>query len=168
MSDNPVDYGDLPAWIALVVSVGLAIYQHRQNIKANQERDTLEAKSAKNLKDLQRKLRIEQMMKDLDELSALSVDYWTKPGDVGATSALMIKVKAQDLGFRCIEYSRFLWNNAASDFSSIRRKITGGSFEVRTRPAIPTTDPIIRDSTAMIAEFKSKLRRTCDDIDSLI
>lgn len=167
MSDN-FDLGDIPAWIALAVSIGLAIYQHKQNTKSHRDRVALEAKSAKDLKDLQKKLRLEQMIKDLDDLSALSLDYWTKPGDVGDTSALMIKVKAQDLGYRCIEYSRFLWDSAASDFSSIRRKITGGLFEVKTRPAIATTDPIIRDSTVLMGEFKLNLRRTCDSLDSLI
>lgn len=168
MSDPLIDVGDIPAWIALVVSAFTLFQQSRQNDKATLEREELQKSSKESLRDLQRKLRLEQMIKDLDDLLTLTVDYWTQPGNMGATSALMIKSKSQDLAYRCNDYNRFLWDSAASEFSGIRRTITGGAFEVKSRTAISTTDPIIREASSMIANFKIKLRQTCDSLDRFL
>lgn len=168
MSDPLIDIGDIPAWIALAVSVFTLVQQGKQNNKAAVEREELQRTSKDSLIKLQRKLRLEQMIKDLDDLLALTVDYWTQPGNTGATSALMMKSKSQDLSYRCNDYSRFLWSTAASEFSGIRRIITGGAFEVKSRLAIQTTDPLIREASMKIADFKTKLRQTCDSFDSLL
>ena len=168
MADPLMDIGDLPAWIALAVSAFTLYQQGRQNDKATIEREELKRISSDQLRDLQRKLRLEQMAKDLDELLALTVDYWTQPGNTASTSALMMKSKSQDLAYRCHDYGRFLWTSAAAEFSVIRRKITGGHFEVKSRDALPTTDPLIREASHLISDFKTKLRQTCDNLDRFL
>ncbi|MBP1123539.1 MULTISPECIES: hypothetical protein [Pseudomonas] len=160
-----MDIGDIPAWIALAVSVFTLINQNRQNTKANLERETSKAESEVKLRDLQRKLRLEQMIKDIDDLMMLTIDYWTQPEGMGGTSALMMKSKSQDISYRCIDYHQFLWSSAAPEFAGIRRIITGGDFEVKSRQPITTTSPLIRESSTMVSSFKTKLRQACDDLD---
>ncbi|WP_447789245.1 hypothetical protein [Pseudomonas farris] len=168
MSDPLIDLGDIPAWIALAVSIFTFTQQSKQNNKTTLEREELQKSSTEKLRDFQRKLRLEQMIKDLDDLLMLTVDYWTQPGNTGSTSALMIKSKSQDLAYRCNDYNRFLWDSAASEFSGIRRAITGGAFEVKSRVAISTNDPFIREASNMISNFKTKLRQTCDSLDRFL
>jgi len=163
-----MDIGDIPAWIALAVSAFTLYQQGKQNDKATLEREEHKKTSSDQLRDLQRKLRLEQMIKDLEDLLTLTVDYWTQPGSTSATSALMIKSKSQDLAYRCNDYNRFLWISAAADFSVIRRTITGGQFEVKSRAALQTTDPLIREASHLISNFKTKLRQTCDSLDRFL
>lgn len=174
MADPTLPYGDIPAWVALGISAITFFQQHRQNKKnsldaAEQKNISIQqdAISKQNLTNLKRQLRAEQMIKDVDELLALTVDYWTQPGSMASTSAIMIKLKSQDLSHRCNEYSSFLWISASSDFSAIRRTITGGLFEVKSRSALPTNAPLIREASNKISDFRIKLITLIDKIDNL-
>ncbi|WP_144401162.1 hypothetical protein [Pseudomonas lurida] len=171
MADFP--YGDIPAWIALGASAFTIIQQSKQNNKALLEKEEQktaskqkEELSRKSLTNLKRQLRAEQMIKDIDELLALAVDYWTQSEGNGSPSAIMIKVKSQDLSHRCNEYRSFLEFPASSDFSAIRRLITGGQFEGKSRKAIPTNAPLIRDASNKVNDFRTNLRKYIDKIDN--
>jgi S1-C subfamily serine protease len=164
MADFP--YGDIPAWIALGVSACTIIQQSNQNNKALLEKEEQKTASKNNLTNLKRQLRAEQMITDIDELLALAVDYWTQSEGNGSPSAIMIKVKSQDLSLRCNEYRSFLEFPASSDFSAIRRLITGGQFEVKSRKAIATNAPLIRDASNKVNDFRTNLRRYIDKIDN--
>ncbi|GLR38318.1 hypothetical protein [Pseudomonas plecoglossicida] len=173
-----MDYGDFPAWVALAISLYTHIAQNRQQKrsaaeqaesakKAAEDRDKLRESAKEELAKVNRKLRLEKMSQDLEELLALTLQYWTRDGREGATSALMLKVKFKDFSSRCLEYRSFLWERAGDDFSLVRRHVTGGQFEVLSRPALPPNDPFISTASRLISDFRENVRRATDRLDSL-
>ncbi|WP_219338985.1 hypothetical protein, partial [Staphylococcus haemolyticus] len=142
-----------------------------QKIESNQTQERALTKqneaSKKALTDLKRQIRAEQMLADMDELLALTVNYWTQPAETASTSAIMIKSKIKDLSHRCSSYRSFLWTSASTEFMNIKRTITGGSFEGKFRPALHTTSPLIQNASREIDNFKIKLRTYIDSIDEL-
>lgn len=174
MAEPTLPYGDIPAWAAILISLVTIYLQFRQNTKSAQDKaeqkkesELQEEVSKENLTNLKRQLRAEQMIKDIDELLVLTVDYWTKSESVSSNSAIMIKSKSQDLAHRCNEYRSFLWGSASSDFSAIRRQITGGMFEVSSREVLPKNALLIKEASRKIAEFRIELRKLIDKLDNL-
>lgn len=174
-----MDIGDVPAWIALVLSVVTLVAQNKQSKRSAADQANLASQAARDREDLKnsakeelakvnRKLRLEKITQDLDELLAVTLQYWTSDGREGATSALMLKVKVKDLSARCLEYRSFLWDRAGEDFSLIRRHITGGHFEVLSRAALSPNDPFIGTASRLISDFRVNVRRATDRLDSLI
>ncbi|WP_157969646.1 hypothetical protein [Pseudomonas huaxiensis] len=173
-----MDYGDIPAWLALVVSASTFFIQHshqknsdrrqaERNAQDAQEREDIQRSATEKLTNSNRKLRLEKMIQDLDELLAITLQYWTCSGRDGATSALFMKIKVRDFSSRCTEYRTFLWDRAGEEFSLIRRHITGGQFEVVSRPALATTDPFLSTASRQLSDFRSNIRRVCDKLDSV-
>lgn len=165
MPESTIGLGDFPAWIALAVSLIGATRQWFTNKQNRKELAALENKTKSDRLDLQRKLRIEQLSKDIDELCALSLEYWMKPGAEMTSQGLMINLKTKDISSRFWSYQSFLWRDAGSDFSTIKRQITGGSFQSPRRPASAHDSLLIRSFLDSFADMREKLRIECDRID---
>lgn len=165
MPESGMDFGDIPAWIALIISVVTAINQLRVNSQSERNRKASE-QSAKRERETERhKLRIEQIMKDVEDLSALSVDYWMRSGGDTGSTGVLINSKVRDLSSRIYRYSSFLWPSAAQDFLIIKQAITGGTFQSAARSAVKETSGTIRAITSSSGSLKDKLRAEFDKLD---
>lgn len=154
MPGNSFDWGDVPAWIAIAMSGAGLIWQKISN--SRQDRDRL---------SFQRRVRVDQITKDIDELLTLSIDYWMRPGSETGTLGLQINIKIRDLSSRISEYSSFLWSSSREDFMKIKMLVTGGSFQSPRRAAVSPTDLNLQDITTETSRFKANLRRICDGLD---
>lgn len=165
MPDSGMDYGDLPAWFALVVSLVTAFNQFRTSSNSEKIRQADEQRSKQEREADRQKLRIEQMMKDIEDLSAMSVDYWMRSGSDTGTAGVLINSKIRDLSSRVYRYSNFLWPSAGQDFLLLKQAITGGSFQSVTRVAAKGTSPTIRSVTLASSSLKDGLREAFDKLD---
>ncbi|MEB0308339.1 hypothetical protein QN382_03445 [Pseudomonas sp. 10B1] len=164
---DPLSWRDIPAWLALATSMGIAIRQGFINRRLAKERKEFEEKNTvQNINQL-RRMRAEQLVKELDELSTLAVGYWVQSGSVISTEGIIISMKTRAISSSCYEYRDFLWPSAASDFSAIKMKITGGNFQVKSREAYLPSSPFIRDCTTALSGFREKLQRACDKLDEI-
>lgn len=148
--------GDWPAWLALATSAISAIWQIKSNASAKRERT-----------NLIRKVRIESLSKDMDEVSALAISYWTKNGADSYVEGFTITSKVKDISARTWEYKDFLWPQVTSDFTQIKMLVTGGRFQVQSRPALRLDDPLLRQISDLVSTFKTKLRIAGDKQDGL-
>lgn len=148
--------GDWPAWLALATSAISAIWQIRSNGSAKRERICLI-----------RKVRIEALSKDMDEISALATSYWTKSGSDSYIEGFTLTLKVKDISSRTWEYKDFLWPEVTSEFTQIKMLITGGRFQVQSRAALRVDDPMLRQISDLISNFKTKLRLAGDKQDGL-
>lgn len=160
-----MDNGDVPAWLALGISLCSALYQFRLNSKAEAVRQRSESQAkAQRAADL-KKHRIEQILRDLEELSALSLDYWMKSGPETGSSGVFINSKVRDLSSRVSRYSEYLWPSAGQDFLSFKQAVTGGAFQSVTRLAERPLSPTVRGVTSTSGHLKDKLMGEMDKLD---
>lgn len=160
-----MDNGDVPAWLALGISLCSALYQCRVNSRAETIRKETESKAKAQRDSDLRKARIEQILRDLEELSALSLDYWLRSGSETGSSGVLINSKVRDLSSRVSRYSGFLWPSAGSDFLSFKQAVTGGAFQSVTRPAERPLSPTVRNVTTTSGYLKDKLIGELDKLD---
>lgn len=165
MADSGIGLGDFPAWLALAVSLIGGFRQWASNKKNKRDLESLEEKTKLERIKFQQKIRIEQLSKDLDELCALSLEHWMKPGTEIGCTGLVITQKTKDISSRIWSYKKFLWPAASSEFSNLKRLITGGNFQSLRRPAEAHDSSIIRGFMDSFSDFREKLRIECDRID---
>ncbi len=176
MPEAGMDLGDIPAWFALVISIWTACAQTKTNARADQLRIAAESK-AEGLrlaaeskaridreKD-QRRQRIEQIHRDIEELTALAIDYWMKPGSDTGTSGVVINTKIKDISSRFSRYSAVLWTRASSDFLSFKQAVTGGEFQSQRREASTPRSATISTISTTSGSLKDKLGRELDKLD---
>lgn len=148
--------GDWPAWLALLTSAVSALWQIRSNQLSKKDRISLI-----------RKVRIEALAKDMEEISALATNYWTKKGTDSYVDGFSLNLKIKDISTRTWEYKDFLWPDVTTDFTKIKMLITGGQFQVHSRPALLINDPLFRQIGDLLSGFKIKLRVAGDKQDGL-
>ena len=157
MADPASDLGDISSWVAIGFTLlGLII-------QATSARSTNKDKKA-----FQQKLRIEQLLTDIDDLCAKAISYWMKTEDASGVESLLIVSKVKDISARTRAYESFLWTEAPTDFAKIKIKGTGGNFQVRTRSTLTADSPLLRSLFDDAALFKEKLRKIHDSLDTVI
>ncbi|OCW24890.1 hypothetical protein C9382_27665 [Pseudomonas aylmerensis] len=176
MPEPGMDLGDVPAWFALIISIWTAYAQKKANSRAEELRVAAEskaeglrlaaeAKASSDREKDQRRQRVEQIHRDIEELTALAIDYWMKPGSETGTSGVVINTKIKDISSRFSRYSAVLWPRASSDFLSFKQAVTGGEFQSHRRESsAPRSATIIAISTAS-GSLKHKLGQELDKLD---
>ncbi|MFT8234784.1 hypothetical protein ACLNBI_24960 [Pseudomonas guariconensis] len=160
-----MDNGDVPAWLALFISVCTAVHQWRVNANSEQVRKDTESKANAQRESDQKRQRVEQILRDLEDLAALSLDYWMKPGSDSGASGVLINSKVRDISSRISRYGMFLWPSAGQDFLLFKQAVTGGAFQSVTRAAERPLSTTVRNITSTSAQLKDKLRAELDRLD---
>lgn len=160
-----MDLGDIPAWLALVISFFSAFHQAGVNKASELARSDAE-KTAKAQRECdQRKNRVEQIQRDIEEIAALAFDYWMKSGSESGATGVLIVTKMRDVSSRISRYSHFLWPTASVQFLAFKQAVTGGSFQSHTRPAEKPLSPIVRSISNTSSTLKDHLRNELDKLD---
>lgn len=160
-----MDLGDIPAWLALVISVLSAAHQVKVNNQSERTRASSELAAQKLRQSDQQRQRIEHMHRDVDDIAALAHDYWMKPGSTSDSSGVLINSKIRDVSSRINRYGTFLWPSAGTDFLLFKQAVTGGQFQSSTRPAERATSAAVRNITGTAAVLKDRLRTELDKLD---
>lgn len=160
-----MDFGDLPAWIALIISIWTAHHQNQVNARSEETRKATEATAKKDRESDHKKRRIDQLYRDVEDLSALAIDYWTRPGSSAGASGILINSKMKDLSSRIGRYGLFLWPSASQDFLTFKQAVTGGAFQSLAREAAKPQSAEIRNISNASSSLKDKLRTQLDTLD---
>lgn len=157
--------GDLPAWFALAISIWTAFNQRKLNSKAEKLRLASELATKKGRETDQRKNRVEALQRDIEDLAALAIDYWMRPGSETGTSGVVINTKIRDISSRFSRYHAFLWGDASPDFLAFKQAVTGGEFQSQRREALTPRSVTISTISSTSNLLKDKLRRELDKLD---
>lgn len=155
MPEPSIDFGDIPAWLALVFSLVSLIWQGVAAFFSRREKRVGRTKT-----------QIEQLIVDIDGLCEMCISYWMKPEDQTSPEGFFIVARVRDLSSKMNSYRGILWDRVPSDFSDIKRKITGGDFQVAGRQALGCDNSFIKDFVNDFSEFKEKLRLKADALES--
>lgn len=165
MPETGMEWGDLPAWFALGISIWTATRQNKANAKTEESRLASESAAKTQRETDQRRQRVETIQRDLEDLTALAIDYWMKPGTETGTSGVVINTKIRDISSRFSRYSTFLWPDASSDFLAFKQAVTGGEFQSQRREASTPRSGMISAISSTSILLKDKLRRELDKLD---
>lgn len=144
-----MDYGDIPAWIALAVSA-YTLYKQSHTDNATQKREQLSLKIA----------RIDAIEAALGEIRTLAAAYWLHPENAAAKEGLMLLHHLKTLAGECDRNRDLLWPEAWRHALDLKMQMTGSDFQQLGRLARPANDPLVRQFSDTCAAFSENLRRT--------
>jgi hypothetical protein len=144
-----MDFGDIPAWIALIVS-GWTLYKQSRTDNAAQKREQLAHKIA----------RLDAIEAALGEIRTTAAAYWLFPEGTAAKEGLMLLHHLKTLSGECDRNRDLLWADAWRHALDLKMEMTGADFQQQGRPGRPANDPLIRKFTETFTAFSENLRRT--------
>ncbi len=142
-----MDKGDIPAWIALalsVVSLGTQYHTHRENRKS----EALKEKLA----------RLAHMEALVMEIRTSAIAYWLHSEAAAAKDGLMLIHHLKDLSGEVSRNQELLWSNARADVLNIKIQVTGSDFQRAGRLGRPANDPLITAFSESCSRFHDNLR----------
>lgn len=160
-----MDVGDIPAWLALLISIVTGLHQRKVNAAAESARIASEHESSRQRETDQRHLRIEQIYRDVEDITLLATDYWMRPGSETGASGVLITSKIRDVSSRISRYGAFLWPSANQDILTFKQAVTGGVFQQVSRDAVKPTSDTVRKISLASSTLKEKLRHELDRLD---
>ncbi|MDA8485874.1 hypothetical protein NNO07_22635 [Pseudomonas resinovorans] len=150
-----MDYGDIPAWIALILSLVSLRKQHQSE------------KGSKTTAEIALKVeRLDAIESSLTQVRTSAIAYWLHPEAVSAKDGLMLLHYLKELSADVSSYSNLLWPDAWRDVLELKMQTTGSNFQQANRTGLPANDPLIRAFTDTAAEISRKLKRARDEVKS--
>ncbi|WP_313450492.1 hypothetical protein [Stutzerimonas kunmingensis] len=142
-----MDEGDIPAWIALalsLISLGTQYHTYREHQKS----EALNEKMA----------RLAHMEALVMQIRTTAIAYWLHSEAAAAKDGLMLIHHLKDLSGEVTRNQTLLWPNARADVMNIKIQVTGSDFQRIDRLGRPANDPLITAFSESCSRFHENLR----------
>lgn len=150
-----VDLGDIPSWLALVLSVGSLLWQWRS-----------EFKSSRLEKCSQKIQHIEAFERSLNEVRVLAVAYWMASEHEGARDGLMLVHHLRAMARDAKRHKEILWDTVERDTLMLKMRTTGGEFQRPSRVPMLAVDPFVVTFMKVISDMASRIKDSRDRVAS--
>lgn len=148
-----MDWGDLPSWFALVLSIGSLLWQWRT-----------ESKTSSKEKATVKLARIESFERSLAEVRLLATTYWMTPEVQSAKEGIMLLHHLREMAVDAKRYKSVFWASVEADTLRLKMQTTGASFQQVDRPVYPASDAFMKQFMATIAGMSSQVKAAKDRI----
>lgn len=148
-----MDLGDIPAWIALALSIVSLLVQYRSNLSAERKERASDELA-----------RLEHLESTVAEIRATALAYWLYPESTSAKEGLMLTHLLKSLSGEVQRSAGLLWDQAWRDVLQLKMDMTGADFQQLNRPARPANDPFVRAFSDKSTAFSENLRRRIEQV----